>query len=153
MLLLGVDEVEVGELFDVGDVDEECLRIDHVVVDVLEVVEQNLSPRIELVERLLALGHLDVSVVKVEHQQRLVGHGEPAQRLIDFADCRIARCPEGWGEVVRQILIEEQAGTLVGKDHRVVGHHNAWLLIHPFHQITGDTIQEYFHLFTARFNA
>ena len=44
LLLLGVDEVEVGELFDVSDVDEECLRIDHIVVDVLEVVEQNLSP-------------------------------------------------------------------------------------------------------------
>ena len=32
-----VEEGEVGELFEVGDVDKELVRVDHVVVDVLKV--------------------------------------------------------------------------------------------------------------------
>ena len=60
-----------------------------------------------------------VCLVEVEYQKCLVGYHEGAEGLIDFVDSGVAGCPEGRGEVVGQLLVEKQAGTLVGKHHRM----------------------------------
>ena len=120
--LLWREKVERGEVVDVCDVDKEVAGIDHVVVDVLEVGQHQFAPRPELVERLSVRAAATLLVRLVEHTNELdgVGHGECRERLEQFADAGVAGCPDGVAGKGEEVLVEKEAGTLIGKHHRQV---------------------------------
>ena len=117
--------VETGEVVEVGDITEQLLRIDMVVVDVLKVGQHEFAPRIELVEGFIhhfpiLLICLFVCLIETANQFYRVSHFQRGERLEKFGNGEICRCPQrsiGYGEYV---LIEKQTGTLIRKNNRQI---------------------------------
>ncbi len=107
--------VEVAELLQVA---QQTVGIGHVLVDVVEVANQQLAPEEEFVERLVAAGLLLVDLIEQARQAQRVANGVWRQALKQFADAAVDGRPQRRAaSLACQVLVEEQAGTLVGEDH------------------------------------
>ena len=72
-LLIG-EIAQVVELVDVAQVGEDAVGISHILVDVVEIADEQLSPAIELVKRLVRACMQAERLVQVAHQLDGVGH-------------------------------------------------------------------------------
>ena len=89
--LLGREVGHVVELMDVAQVGKHLLRIGHVLVDIVEVGEQKLSPGIEVVERLVDARRGHKALVKVADELDGVGHAARGLLPEEVADGDISR--------------------------------------------------------------
>ena len=92
-LLIG-KVAEVVELMDVAQVGKDTVGIGHILVDVVEVADEQLSPAVELVERLVRTRMQAERLVQVANQ--LDGVANRQRRLLaeQFADGDIGRTPK-----------------------------------------------------------
>ena len=106
------DAVELVEVFYVG---EHFLCVGEVFVDVVEVFEQNLAPAVELVEGFASSRDVVIDLVEVANEFDGVGHGKRALLSEKVADGGVGRAPDGLSGLLREVLVEEERGSLVGE--------------------------------------
>ena len=124
LLLLVVEIGYVVELVNVLEVAEYAVGVCHVLVDVVEVGKQQLSPAVEMVESLVDARTFRERLVYVAYQFYRVGGLEVGMLAEEVADGDVRRAPYGLTSNARKMLVEEQSGTLVGEhdgDAREVG--------------------------------
>ena len=114
-LLVG-EEGAVVHLVQVGDVGQHLVGIGHLLVDVVEVGQQQLSPAIEMIQRLVDTRHRRERLVQLAHQLDGVGHTTFGILAEQVADGGVGGAPDGLASLAHQVLIEEQRGALVGED-------------------------------------
>ena len=107
---------DVVELVKIAEVGEHFVGIGHVLVDVVEVAQQKLSPSVEMVERLVDAGGLDEHLVQVAHLLDGVGNDQFAMLAKEVADGDVGRAPYRAGGQSRETVVHEERGTLVGED-------------------------------------
>ena len=115
--LLGGEEGTVVEFVNVAHVGKDTLGRRHVLVDIVEVAQQQLSPAVEVVEGLVDACTFHKTTVQVADEFDGVGHGEVGMTAEEVADRDIGRTPQGLCCETGQMLVEEERGTLVGENH------------------------------------
>ena len=124
LLLFVVEIGYVVELVNVLKVAEYAVGVCHVLVDVVEVGKQQLSPAVEVVECLVDAGTLGERLVYVADELYGVGGLEVGMLAEEVADGDVGRAPYGLTRKAGKVLVEEQSGALVGEhdgDAREVG--------------------------------
>ena len=111
---------QVVKLVYVLKVAEYLVGISHILVYVIKVGQQQLSPTIEVVERLVNARTLYKRLMQVAHQLYGVAHYILRVLAEEFADGSICRTPHRLASHTCHIFVHEQCGTLVRKHH-----HNA----------------------------
>ena len=109
-------ETAVVQLMQVGDVGQHLVGICQLLVDVVEIGQQQLSPAIEMIQRLVDARHRCERLVQLANQLDGVGHTPLGEFAEQVADGGIGRAPDGLAGQAHQVLVEEERGTLVGKD-------------------------------------
>ena len=115
-LLVG-EVAQVVQLVDVAQVGKHLVGVGHVLVDVVEVADEQLTPAVELVERLLRTRLLAERPVQLAHQLHRVGNIERALLPEQFADGDIRRTPQRLLCRACQPLVQKQRRALVGEYH------------------------------------
>ena len=105
------------QLMQVAQVGEQAAGIYQVLVNVVKVGQQQLTPREKLVKGLLATGAGHVTLVQLAHLQQRVGLYLVAVTGKELGDGAVGWTPQGAAVQVVKILVHEQTGTLVGKDY------------------------------------
>ena len=101
--------------FQVG---EELLGIDHALVQIVKIVENELSPAVKFVERVGGCADvLLVNLIETADKIKVVGHRERRLGAKEFADGEKGGTPDGLVGQRDEVLIEKQTGTLVGEDN------------------------------------
>ena len=136
--LLVVEIGNVVKLVYVLEIAENLVGIGHVLVDVVEVGQEELSPTIEVVERLGETSTFNERLVKVAYKLNGVAHLQVGVSAEQVANGNVGRAPHRLLCVACQMLVHEESGTLVGEHHshpREVGS--------PFvYDVLGDILQE-----------
>ena len=96
---------------------EYAVGVCHVLVDVVEVGKQQLSPAVEVVERLVDARTLRERLVYVAYQLYRVGWLEVGMLAEEVADSDVGWAPYGLTRYTCKMLVEEQSGALVRKHH------------------------------------
>ena len=126
----------------------EFLRIHQVLVHVVKIGQQHLSPEEELVQR-FGLG-IKGGVAGVQFQQQAqavgrVGIGHLAEEIVDGVERRHHHRPfPGGAQKVSQVLLEEDQGTAVGEDEASA------LYILSRQIMRGHLLQKRFHNFATK---
>ena len=106
---LFVGEVRyVVKLVQVAQVGKHAVGVGHVLVDVVEVADEQLSPAVEAVERLSAARDAAERLVKVADELDAVGHLQFRLLSEQLADGDVGRTPQGAVGQTGQMLVEEQ---------------------------------------------
>ena len=108
---------QVVQFVDVPDVGKHLVGIGHVLVYVVEVGQQQLSPAVEVVKGLVDACHPDETFIQVAYQLYLVAHGSCGVVAEQLADGHVGRAPHGSPGLSGQALAEEERCPLVGKYH------------------------------------
>ena len=118
----------------------------HVLVDIVEVAEQQLSPTEEVVERLdgAVLHHVLVGAIEQGDELQVVGNAQWRLAFEEVADGDIGRTPERLAQSA-EILIHEELGAVVGEHHSHVVELVAELAIEVF----GNYLEEWFYSHTC----
>ena len=101
---------------DVAQVGEDLIGWSHVLVEIVEVGEQQLSPAVEVVEGLVDACAVGEALIEFADELDGVGHLQCGVAAEEFADRDIGRTPQGLPCETGQVLVEEQRGTLVRED-------------------------------------
>ena len=102
---------------EVAQVGKHLVGVGHALVDIVEVGQQQLSPTIEVVERFVKASVLDEALVQVGNEFQLVGYAQRGMLREEFADGIVGRTPDGASSLPREMFVEEDGGTLVGKHY------------------------------------
>ena len=114
---LFVSEIrQVVQFVQVAQVGQHPVGIGHVLVNVVEVGQQQLSPPVELVERLLRAGDGTERTVQQADGFYGVGHLQAALPSEEVADGDVRRAPDGLPGQSCQLLVQKQRGALVRED-------------------------------------
>ena len=140
-LQLGGRQVgDVGfDLLDFGDVAEEHLRVDPVLVDRVEVREEHVAPEIELVERLGVEFRIDL--IEFGDEPHAVARMQARYFAHQVVDGHPFGLPHGPPGDARQGIDEKQPRTPRRKEHGPLGQSLAVSGI----QVPGDLFQKSFH--------
>ena len=106
---------DIIEFMNIAKVSEHLIGIGHILVYIIEVGKQQLSPSVKMVERLFDSCTLDKRLMKVAYQFYGIGNFELSVRTEQVADGDIDRTPYRTSCQFRQVFVDEQRGTLVGK--------------------------------------
>ena len=117
LFLLVVEIRYVVELVNVLKVAEYAVGVCHVLVDVVEVGKQQLSPAVEVVERLVDARTLRERLVYVADELYRVGWFEVGMLAEEVADSDVGWAPYGLTRNTCKVLVEEQSGALVREHH------------------------------------
>ena len=113
-----VNVVQGVERLEVGQVGEELLHIDQILVGIIEVGQNLLAPAIEGVQRLLHVCLLHIKAVDAANRFDGVGHDDGREAVEQFADGQIRGSPDRRGlfalGILHQVFGEEEARALVG---------------------------------------
>ena len=102
---------------DVAQIGEHLIGRSHILVKVVEVGEQQLSPAVEMVERLIDARTRGKALVEFTDKQDRVGHLQVGMTAEEVADGDVGRTPERLSGEARKMLVEEERCTLVGEDN------------------------------------
>ena len=108
-------ETEVVQLMDVAQVGKYTVGVCQVLVDIVEIADEQLSPAVELVERLVGTRLLTKRLVEVANQLDGVGYLPITLLTKEFADGDIGRTPQRALGDAGQLFVEEQRGSFVRK--------------------------------------
>ena len=124
LALVLIEVVQVLETLVVGDVGEDGLRVCQVLVDVVEVSHQHLSPAPELVNCLCVVGpqHLLHDAEELADALQRVCHLYGRESLEEVAHRAVGWCPDRLVAEKGELAAEEHAGTLAWEDNRDVAH-------------------------------
>ena len=113
--LLGSEEAVVVHLVQVAQVGKDAVGGCQLLVDVVEVGQQQLSPSIEVVEGLVDARLCGERAVQFAHQFDGVGEHALGMAAEEVADGGVGGAPDGLACQARQVVVEEQRGALVGE--------------------------------------
>lgn len=117
-LLLDFGVADFLNLLDVVEIGEKLSGIGHGTVDIVEIAEQLLAPAIEPVERLGRLAQpFPVDLVEEADGFDVVSRTERTDEAENLVDGEIGRGPERGAVGRGDIVVEEDAGTLVGENN------------------------------------
>ena len=100
----------VIELMDVTEVGKELPGRSHVLVHIIEVGYQQLSPAVKVVECLFDACTLDERLVKIAYQFDGVTHLQSSVLTEEVADGDIGGAPQRMRNQARQLIVEKQRG-------------------------------------------
>ena len=92
-LLLVGEIVDTIQLMQVAQVGKHLIGIGHVLVYIIEIGQQQLSPAIEMVERLLDTSALDETLVELANELHRVAYHQIRLLTVQVADGDIRRTP------------------------------------------------------------
>ena len=108
---------QVVEFVDVAQVAEHVVSHRHILIDVVEIADEQLSPAVEMVECLVDSRDGDERAVEFADQSDGVAHGETGMLAEEVADGDVRRTPDGVSRKACQCLVEEERGALVGEHY------------------------------------
>ena len=108
----------VVKLVYVFKIAEYLVGISHILVDVVEVGNEQLSPTVEVVEGLVYARTLDERLVQIAYKLDGVAHRSCRVLAKEVADGDVGRAPYRFAGVACQVLVHKEGGTLVGEYHR-----------------------------------
>ena len=107
-LTLFVGEVtHVVVLVDIAQIGKHLVGIRHILVQVVEIGQQQLSPTVEMIQRLVGPGDGDKRLVQVAHQFDGVGHRQFPVLTKQVADGHVGRTPYGLVRQPCQLTVQE----------------------------------------------
>ena len=116
-LLLLVEIADVVQFPEVTDIGEYPVCICHILVDVIEVGQQQLSPSVKLVKCLSHIaGHLSICFVEVAYTFDGIGHGQFGVLAEEIRNRNIGWTPERPSGHPCQCLVQEEGCPFVRKD-------------------------------------
>ncbi len=101
----------------IAEVAEHLFGICHVLVDVVEIGQQQLSPGVEVVERLCGAGAVGERFVQIADELDRVGHFEGGVLTKKITDGDICRAPHRLSGRLHECLVEKECRPLVGKNN------------------------------------
>ena len=101
---------------DVAQIGKHLAGIGHVLIDVVEVGDEQLSPTVEVVERFVDARRGCEYLVQVAHQFDGVGGGERGVLLEELANGEVGGAPDGLLHLRGEALVHEERCSLVGED-------------------------------------
>ena len=108
-IALFVSEIRhIVELVDIAQIGKHLIGRGHVLIEVVEVGQEQLSPTIEVVERLVDARTLGEAFVELAHQEDGIGHLEARVTAEEVADGDVGRTPDGAPSQTGEVLVEEQ---------------------------------------------
>ena len=116
-LLVVIQIAHAIQLVKVSQIGKDAAGVGHVLVEVVEISQQQLSPAIEVVERLVDAGHLDKAAVQLADQAYGIGYGHVGMVTEQVADGDIGGTPDGASGLTGQVVVQEKRCTLVGEHH------------------------------------
>ena len=140
LLLLGGKIGRVVEFADVADVGENTTRIGEILVNIVEIGKQQLSPREELIEGFVLARDGVENAVKVADEFNRVGHGERAVVAKQVADGDVGGTPDRLVGESGEMVVEEERRALVGKHDGDTGEVRAELADEVFGDVSEKTI-------------
>ena len=141
LFLAGCQEVTVVQFFDGLYVAEQFMRIGQMLIDVVEVGQHDFAPTVKAVERFRVGHERGIDTVELAHREYVVATGEVRQRIEQFADGTVTRCPYRPSGHGSQLLVHEKSGAFVGEYHRNVAQVGA----ETVYEVLGDKSDECFH--------
>ena len=141
LFLAGCQEVAVVQFFDGLYVAEQFMRIGQMLVDVVEVGQHDFAPTVKAVERFRVGYERGIDAVEFAYRENVVATGEVRQRIEQFADGTVTRCPYRPSGHGSQLLVHEKSGAFVGEYHRNVAQVGA----ETVYEVLGDKSDECFH--------
>ena len=116
-LFLCVSEIaDVIQFVNVAQVGKHLVGIGHVLVYVVEVSEQQLSPSVEVVEGLVDARLAYERLVQQAYQLYGVADDTVGVLPEQVADGDVGRTPDGLVHHLGEVLVEEECSSLVGED-------------------------------------
>ena len=107
----------IVEFVNIAQIGKHLVGRGHVLIEVVEVGQEQLSPTVEVVERLVDARTLGEAFVELAHQEDGIGHLEARVTAEEVADGDVGGAPDGASCQTGEVLVEEQRGALVGEHH------------------------------------
>ena len=114
--LLGGEIRHVVEFVNVAQVGEYLVGRPHVLVEVVKVGEQQLSPAVEVVECLVDACALDEALMEFAYEQDGVGDLQWGVAAEEVADGDVSGAPQGLASLTGKVIVEKQRSTFVRED-------------------------------------
>ena len=116
LLLFGCKIRNIVQFVNISHVFEHKRCVSHILVNIVEVGQHNLSPGVEMVERLCHACHLHKCLMKIANKFYWVCNYLIRMFAKQFTDSKISRAPHRSVDSLRKIFVKEQACPLVGED-------------------------------------
>ena len=113
LLFLVHEGVVVHHGTQVLQVAEHLMGVYHVLVRIIEIAKEQFAPKVEIVQRFLALRVGAEHLVEFAHQFHRIAHFARRKVPEQIADADVCRRPNGRFGLLSQVFVEEKAGTLV----------------------------------------
>ena len=114
--LLRVHEgVVIHQRTEILQVGKQLAGIYQILVGIIEIAQQELTPEVEIIQGFLALGRFLEDLVEFANQLHRIAHFTLGKAPEQFTDADGGRRPHGLVGLLRQVFVEEQSCTLVGE--------------------------------------
>ena len=94
---------------------EQLVGLDHVLVRIVKITDEQFSPEIEIIQSFVALGFLAEYFIQFANQFYGIGYLVMGEFAEQFADADIGGRPDRGVRLLCQVFVEEQTGAFVGK--------------------------------------
>ena len=131
----------VHDVLQVFQVAEEIFGLYHILVHIIEIAYQEFTPKVEVVQRLRALGLLTKHFVELAHQTNRVSVLQRRHAFEEVADADVCGRPQRTVALCGQVFVEEQGGPFVRKDNGRAAQVVSYIVVEVF----GDHLEECFH--------